>query len=792
MPASLGDVYVEIGADTQKLVQGFSKAGNLLKGFLAVSGVKKATEMIKEYTKKAMDIEESEGLFTVSLKNRAKEAKQWTESLQKSLGLNAYEIRNNLGLMYNFTTSMGLTGDTAYQLSKNITLLSTDLASFFNTSGNVQFQKLQSALSGQTEPLARQGIIVNETTTKLYAYKHGIAKVGQELSQQQKVLARYGVIMQATKNAQGDLARTLESPSNQLMILNMQLDLARINFGKAFIPVFQKVLPVLKEFALSLVEVGKQFAIFMRNLFPKAPTEEAKEGIGNINDNLYKNIDLAGESAKSNNNLANSLHKVGKNLKGLIAGFDKVNALTNQSSENSDDIVSENELGKYEDLDDNIGSMNNNFQYLFNNIEKLRKPFKELWNSIKNLGNSLGIFMIKLDKLVKKVTGKNIFENVIEGIDKLAEIASKTVDMFTSIVELAGDLLDLDFKKFLEDLKKLKTNTKALAETAPKSSYWDEFEDEKFKSRNMTIYEMAEKFKKLSNDVGLLRRTKSVLSHFGKSIIKLNKDFEEATKIDDSKLAFSFKEKLGRFKKSLLDWWENYKSTHGMDSDNSIGNFGKWFKYLWDKYDLGEKFKLLLLPPFVNSLLTWWKDFKNNHDTNKPNSIGNFGKWFKELWENENVIEYFKDKVSKLIDVINNLWQEFKKKLSSLFRGDEIQINGTITTGDTEVGKVEGITVTGTTPDWASFAEGGLVSSPTLAYVGDNPSGNEAILPLDNTKAIDSIGGVIANAVMGGMNGGNSNTNVVLQIDGRELARALIPNIDNEKTRRSSAKIITD
>lgn len=232
-----------------KLVNKIDRTFKRLSITLAGLGIGK---IIKDSIKEGMDAVESENLFNVSMGRMANSARTWSEELQNSLGLNAIEVRKNVGVLYNMTTSMGLAQDKAYELSTGLTQLAYDMGSFYNVSNEEAFNKIRAGLTGETEPLKALGILVDETTSKQVAYQMGIARTGDELTQQQKVMARYQAMLMQTGNAQGDLARTLDSPANQLRILQTQLKLTRVYLGQAFMPIVQVVLPILTSFIRGL------------------------------------------------------------------------------------------------------------------------------------------------------------------------------------------------------------------------------------------------------------------------------------------------------------------------------------------------------------------------------------------------------------------------------------------------------------------------------------------------------------------------------------------------------------
>lgn len=231
----LGRDIVRQGRDIQRFGESMTKAITLP---VVAAGV--------AATKMAMDAVESENLFEVSMGKMANSARQWSEQMSKSLGLNAYEVRKNVGTYNAMLTSMGMTEKQALNMSESMTKLAYDMASFYNLKPDEAFYKLRAGISGEAEPLKRLGILINDTTIQQYAWTHGIAKHGQKLTEQQKVLARYGAIMEQTKKAQGDLARTMNSPTNQLRIMKSQLQETAIKFGLVLIPFLQKGLQIIK------------------------------------------------------------------------------------------------------------------------------------------------------------------------------------------------------------------------------------------------------------------------------------------------------------------------------------------------------------------------------------------------------------------------------------------------------------------------------------------------------------------------------------------------------------------
>ncbi|RJQ29220.1 hypothetical protein C4571_02180 [Candidatus Parcubacteria bacterium] len=160
------------------------------------------------------DVTEAENLFVVSMGEMRSQAEAWAKEFSRTLRLNVNDVKKFLGTFNVMLSSLGLAADEAYEMSKGLVRLAYDISSFYNLKPEEAFLKLQAGITGEVEPLKRLGIVLNETTVKAYAMAHGIGEAGKELTENQKILARYGALMEATKKAQGDLNRTLGSSTN--------------------------------------------------------------------------------------------------------------------------------------------------------------------------------------------------------------------------------------------------------------------------------------------------------------------------------------------------------------------------------------------------------------------------------------------------------------------------------------------------------------------------------------------------------------------------------------------------
>lgn len=195
----------------------------------------------------AIDVQESESMFEQSFGNMSETARKWSEDLSDSLGLNEFALRENVAVFNDMAKAMGLTSEEALKLSTDLTERVFDIASLKNKKPEEIFEKVQAAITGEGDGLKRLGFVINETTSKQFAFEEGIASIGDTLSESEKVLARYNLIMEQTDSLAGDLARTIESPANQARILKEQFEELSVEIGQRLIPLFMKLLDVGNE-----------------------------------------------------------------------------------------------------------------------------------------------------------------------------------------------------------------------------------------------------------------------------------------------------------------------------------------------------------------------------------------------------------------------------------------------------------------------------------------------------------------------------------------------------------------
>lgn len=254
--------------------------------------------------------QEDLNLFTVALGQYAAEAKEYAEKVSDVMGIDPAQWLRNQGIFNTLLTGFGDTAERAQLMSKNLTQLGYDLSSYANIPIEDAMQKLQSGIAGELEPLRRLGYDLSQAELQQIALNLGIKESVANMTQAEKAELRYYTIMTQVTTAQGDMARTLEAPANQLRILQAQLTQAARAIGNIFIPALNAILP----YVIAVVQVIREIANALANLAGFKLTEvdysgvnSAAVGAGSLADNLD---DAAGAAKK---------------LKQYTAGFDELN-----------------------------------------------------------------------------------------------------------------------------------------------------------------------------------------------------------------------------------------------------------------------------------------------------------------------------------------------------------------------------------------------------------------------------------------------------------------------------------
>ncbi|MDO4459471.1 MAG: hypothetical protein Q4C42_05230 [Clostridia bacterium] len=214
-------------------------AGNLVKTAASIFSIQKAFEVFKMGIDYASDLSEVQNVVSKTFEDSEEAINSWAQTALSAYGLNEVSAKRYVGTMGAMLKSSGLSGDAVETMSKSITALSGDLASFHNLSSEDAFNKLRAGISGETEPLKQLGINMSVANLESYALSKGIETSYNAMSQAQQTALRYNYLMEATADAQGDFASTQDSYANQTKLLSE-------NFTQFMGTIASSVIPILE------------------------------------------------------------------------------------------------------------------------------------------------------------------------------------------------------------------------------------------------------------------------------------------------------------------------------------------------------------------------------------------------------------------------------------------------------------------------------------------------------------------------------------------------------------------
>lgn len=242
------------------------------------------------------------------------------------LGLNPEKLMNFQAQILGITNSVGLLGDASTNTAKALSMLSADLSSLTNTDLETVMGNLRSGLIGQSRALYKYGIDITSATLKQYALANGISKSVTEMSQSEKMQLRLLAILDQSRIAWGDQARTINTVANQYRILKQQAsNLGRI-IGNLLLPVVKAVLPYINAF---IIVLQRLFTMLGYKLWGDSWLKDLNEDIQSIGSGGADDI---GELSDALDDATDSAKK----LKGQLLGIDELNVINSKDGSQSE------------------------------------------------------------------------------------------------------------------------------------------------------------------------------------------------------------------------------------------------------------------------------------------------------------------------------------------------------------------------------------------------------------------------------------------------------------------------
>lgn len=374
------------------------------------SVMKRGASMIASCIQQSNQYVEDVNLFDASMGKYAESAQNYAEKVGEVLGIDPGEFMRNQGTFNTIITGFGVVSDKAYMMSQNLTQLSYDLASFFNISFDSAMKKVQSGISGELEPMRALGYDLSVARLQEEALALGITKKVSAMTQAEKSQLRYYAMLTQVTTAQGDMARTLNAPANQLRVLRAQITQCERALGNIFIPALNAVLP----YVIAVTKAVRKLAEGIASLVGFELPEVDYSGLSSI-------TGAADDMDESMSDATDTANK----LKRTIMGFDELNVLQKDTSKDSSagSGLGSNDLGidlpSYDFLGDAVS----------NRVDEVIRKMKE-WlglteeiNSLNDLLHTrLGRILTTVGAIGAGLAAWKISNAVISGLKYLEEL----------------------------------------------------------------------------------------------------------------------------------------------------------------------------------------------------------------------------------------------------------------------------------------------------------------------------------------------------------------------------------
>lgn len=304
------------------LKQSFDNLMGAVKGFLALEVTRKVIEIGKACLKASSDMTELQNVTDQVFGDMSKEVQQFSEDMGNAMGRSTYALQkytSDIGAI--FKGLGGISEESTKKMSEDLAALAVDIGSFKNIADDQAFTAITAGIVGETEPLKRLGIVINETVMAEYARTKGIKESWETLDQATKAELRYQKIMESTSFMQGDAARTINTYANQLKVFQANTQELAKAIGDKLVKSSNSCLGAINDLTEGLT----------RFFSKKSSADFVNEAIGELNDvkSLLYEYKALSESQVKNTKDRQRMHAIVEQLKATYPQeMANVNALT--------------------------------------------------------------------------------------------------------------------------------------------------------------------------------------------------------------------------------------------------------------------------------------------------------------------------------------------------------------------------------------------------------------------------------------------------------------------------------
>lgn len=732
------------------MTKGLGSIKSILTGIGIAWGVEKVAQVLfsvgKQSISLASDLQEVQNVVDVSFGSMKQKIEDFADTSIEKFGMSELSAKKTASTYMAIAKAMDINSDKASDMSINLTGLTGDMASFYNVTQDVADTALKSIFTGETETLKRFGIVMTQANLEAFAFKNGITKSYQAMTDAEKVQLRYYYVLNATKLAQGDFARTSDSWANQTRVLSENFKELLGILGGALMEILLPIVRILNEVIKRLIEVFK----WIGNIYTTLTGKKIVASTGSATASTNELIDSTLGAADAQSEFADSVKNTGKEIKGQLANFDELNVLQRENSGGG---------GGFDNIDfgDSLNTIVDDTAKATENANGLKKELEDFFVMFENRGRTL-----RQELLIPITIPAPIVESLksplwdvksgLEGIPTLVpapEFESLKNPIYNPVWNIAESLMP-ELEKAKEEL-----------------SSW--------------VPEMEAQFGYLQN--GMSAQARAMASE-----VKLNfADFQTETQTSTQRWRDEIVNRSGETAQNVDI---NVKTL----KESVLSNFGEWqtsSKYGMEQWKAGTTGIMLRGSQNMLQNFNAFLDGSNLNIASWANQTGkDMAAWGNGMTKISHSAAY--NIVSEIVGGLKEAWRKFREAMSAL--GEKVSGSFSGSFNIPSAGVI-GAGVLGTIGTMLKLTRGGFVpalangavippNSEFLAILGDQKSGTNIETPL--ATMVDAFKTAIVEMGVGG--GGESV--IVLKLNETELGRATVKSIKNLQ-RQTGVSLIT-
>ena len=438
-----GSSFGFLSNQVKKATNGLHKGFDLGKMYFMFNTLKPIMQGIGGIIEKSVDYTETVNLFANAMGDLTGQAMTFQEKLSEAFGTAQTSMMQYQATYKNMLSALGgMSNQVTEKLSETLTLMSIDYASLYNVEMEDSAKKFQSALSRQVRPIrSTSGYDITNNVLADYLEEAGITdrKMNDLSELEKRLLIIYSLQKQmANSNAFGDFARTIESPANQLRVLQEQIQEVGRWLGSVFYGTIGKILPYINGFVMAIKEAVKWLAVFLGYTvedFTTGGQTYFDQAFGDSADSLE---DVAGSVGDVNDGLDDTKKKA-KEVKEQLSGLDEINVI-NSTSESSS--------GK------SSSSSGSGGQGVDPRLLKAIGEYDDMLDKVRMKANDIRDRLLEWGQIVGGYANENIFKPIGVSWEKYgASIVSRFKDGFSNLAPVVEDAFGIVLKRLPESIE---------------------------------------------------------------------------------------------------------------------------------------------------------------------------------------------------------------------------------------------------------------------------------------------------------------------------------------------------